>query len=233
MLNELDSVSVDWSNFEAAGAQTRSIAKRVGTSRDAIARLLRQAESSDELRPLCECHQLLEYVVLYDALDRGFRIRLHLSTSDHLDRPHDHRFSFSSYIAAGSYTHALHEVRDEIYDEADEERKGWISKTNPDPTGAVRADDIRLGFVRRQGAGSCYSLHHSVVHSTITTDDTVSVFIRGPAEKRRSLIFDAGSQTFWWRYGKGDETRDRRNEKVMSDAQFRLFQERVSRILQL
>jgi hypothetical protein len=43
-----------------------------------------------------------------------------------------------------------------------------------------------LGLVTHERTGSCYTLGYSLVHQTVMEADTVTLFMRGPREQRRS-----------------------------------------------
>jgi glycogen debranching enzyme len=85
-------------------------------------------------------------------------------------------------------------------------------------------------FVTQQTAGSTYSLHHTEIHTTFTTPDTVSLFLRGPAEKDRSLITERETGQLWWRYGADQERPDRRVRKLMKPEEFENLVERLGRL---
>jgi len=188
-------------------------------------------ESSPALLKLCEKHQLLNYLVLYDGLDRGFRIRLHVSTNYHLDRPHDHRFSFSSYIVRGKYRHTWYGNSAALYgNESDAVRKKYYDQAHVDPAGPAMQGTFRASLIREETEGNCYTIHHSVIHSTVTTDDTVSVFVRSPAEKPYSVIYDSDTARLWWRFGRQDETPERRQEKEMSLNDYYAIRDRLEKL---
>jgi len=230
MLSVLETAKLDWSDFEKAGEESRMMVRTLASDKSLLKDLVYGVENNPELLAKCERHELLDYIVIYDALDRGFRIRVHLSTNVHQERPHDHRFSFSSYIVTGSYLHTWHRVEEPIYAEQDDEGKRWHSKKLPDPRDEISPDFVKPILVRKEQAGSCYSLHHSIVHTTLTTPDTVSLFVRGPAEKERSLIYDKDSGKYWWRWGKQDETSERRKDKRMSITDYREFRDRLHKL---
>jgi len=75
-------------------------------------------------------------------------------------------------------------------------------------------------FVTTESSGSCYTLHHSEIHTTFTTPLTVSLFLRGPAEKERSIITDRSTGKAWWRYGEDQEKESRRGVKRISHSYF-------------
>ena len=205
MLEALDGLTVDWSDLPKARAQTDEILRALAEDKAALSTLIERSREEDDLFDKCEHHRLLDKLVIYDALDRGFRIRVHVSTEDHRDRPHDHRFSFTSLILRGSYRHVRHQlvgrpedIPDEVQDDFD-----------------ARDTDLRVEprFVTREVAGNCYTLHHSEIHTTFTTPDTVSLFLRGPAEKERSLITERETGRLWWRFGEEKEKTERRTSK--------------------
>lgn len=188
-----DEAPIDWNDFEVAGVRAAGILHRLAGDRPLLASLIDDVPKSARLFAMCEHHQLLDRIVLYDGLDRGFRIRVHISTNDSLDRPHDHRFSFASLILRGVYRHVRHVVDEEI-------------------TGDIEPSRLRQVFVSHERPGKSYTLHHSAIHTTRTTPDTVSLFLRGPAEKPRSFICDRATGRVWWRVGAEDETHERRTK---------------------
>ncbi|MEU9126695.1 hypothetical protein AB0D08_01035 [Kitasatospora sp. NPDC048540] len=212
MLNALDRLTVDWSDLTKARAQTKDILLELSEDKAALRELLERAREEEDLFDKCEHHRLLDKLVIYDALDRGFRIRVHVSTEDHRDRPHDHRFSFTSLILRGRYRHVRHQlvgrpedIPDEVQDDFD-----------------ARDSDLRVEprFATNEVAGNCYTLHHSEIHTTYTTPDTVSLFLRGPAEKERSLITERETGKVWWRFGEDQEKTARRGSKRISKQYF-------------
>jgi hypothetical protein len=230
MIDELDNLTIDWSNFEYAGEQTRDIVRRLSDDKATLRKLVYAVEDNPALMASCERHQLLDYIVIYDATSRGFRIRVHLSTEDARDRPHDHRFSFSSNIICGQYTHIFHKINNQIYKGEDADARKWMNLQNPDPRTDIDIHDLEPQLIREERAGSCYTLHHSVVHTTVTTPNTVSLFLRGPAEKDRSIIMDKATSTYWWRFGQQDEPDSRRNQKRMTSDQYRDFRSRIEQL---
>ncbi|MEU7123105.1 hypothetical protein [Streptomyces zaomyceticus] len=230
MLDHLDRLTVDWTDFEAAGEITRDLVHKLADDKESLRKLVYDVEHRPELLAMCERHQLLDYIVLYDALDRGFRLRLHLSTEDHHDRPHDHRFSFSSRIVAGGYTHTWYHLDGELYEGPDPEARQYLSRHHPDPRGASHLDRLTPHLTRWEGPGNCYTLHHSAIHTTFTTPDTVSLFLRGPVEKDRSVIMDPAEGTLWWRFGRQDEPEQRRRQKSMGTEAYRRIRERLEEL---
>ncbi|WP_328332168.1 MULTISPECIES: hypothetical protein [unclassified Streptomyces] len=230
MIDYMDQLTVDWDDFEAAGESTRDLVQRVSGDKETLRKLVYDVERKPELLAMCERHQLLDYIVLYDALDRGFRLRLHIHTDDHFDRPHDHRFSFSSRILTGGYTHTWYHMEGELYEGPDPAARQYLSRHKPDPRGKVDLDRLTPHLTRWESPGSCYTLHHSAIHTTFTTPDTVSLFARGPVEKDRSVIMDKAEGILWWRFGRQDEPEERRREKSMGLDAYRQIRERLERL---
>jgi len=215
MLEVLDRLKIDWTDLDRATAVTDALLHELAADKDTLRMLVDRAAEDDDLLAQCECHRLLDKIVLYDGLDRGFRLRLHISTSDHLDRPHDHRFSFSSLILAGSYKQVRHRIIGEVPNSV-------APETQEDHQAVPIEARVEPEFATTEQVGSFYSIHHSVIHTTIMDDDTVSLFIRGPAEKERSLITDRDTGKLWWRYGATGESPERRAQKVMDLSKFEM-----------
>lgn len=219
----LDQLDVDWTDLEKTHDTTRSLLAEVAGDRDNLRRMVEQVRDQPELMALCERHRLLDKIVVHDRRRDGMRLRIHISTREHRDRPHDHRFSFTSRILTGRYRHTRHELVGGL-----DPAIPWHVQDDVD----ARLVDARAvpRFATHQTAGSTYSLHHSDVHTTFTTPDTVSLFLRGPAEKERSLITDRETGKLWWRYGAEKERPDRRVRKQMTPAE---FDQLVDRLYQL
>ena len=221
MLDVLDRLSIDWTDLEKATATTDALLHELAGDKATLRELLDRSVEEKDLFAQCECHRLLDKLVIYDGSDRGFRVRLHISTSDHLDRPHDHRFSFSSLILAGAYKHVRHRLigtldEDRIDDSVQNDHQAV-------PTGARVEPD----FATVEEEGSFYTIHHSVIHTTITTDNTVSLFIRGPAEKDRSVITDRETGDVWWRLGAEKESPERRARKLMDRSHYEMLRRKL------
>ncbi|AEV87114.1 hypothetical protein ACWT_6097 [Actinoplanes sp. SE50] len=212
MLDALNRLTVDWSDLPKARQQTKEILTALAEDKNALEELLARAREEEDLFDKCEHHRLLDKLVIYDALDRGFRIRVHVSTEDHRDRPHDHRFSFTSLILRGNYRHVRHELVGNLGDVPNDVQDDFDA----------RESDLRVvpRFVTTERAGNCYTLHHSEIHTTYTTPKTVSLFLRGPAEKERSLITERETGRVWWRFGEDQEKASRRGSKRISKQYF-------------
>ena len=214
----LSGIEIDWTRFEDAAAKSRNCLGILTSDRSALSTLVERAVRNPALRVKCESHQLLDYLVLYDSVERGVRVRLHISTMEHLQRPHDHRFDFSSVIVCGSYEHCIVNCKVNPYKIRDEAgARPYQDKNSPDPLIRLKNEDFPVGNVRNERAGDIFSLHHSVAHTVLTAANTVSLVLRGAPRRNRSFIFDRTEEHLWWRFGRENESPERRAKKIMSE----------------
>lgn len=209
---------IEWSR------RTQTVLKHIQTEGPKLlGQLVEQAFDNPRLRQRHEAHQLLDYLVLYEDQCSGIRLRLHIATQEHLQRMHDHRFSFSSLIINGHYQHCLYSATHDPYAMSDSDSAiRYQDRHHPDPAfnGFDAASFFHLDWIRGERKGNCYSLHHSQVHTVYTSKDTVSLVLRGPAQKNRSMIFDQMENIMWWRFSREDESEQRVSRKIMSDTKY-------------
>ena len=160
---------------------------------------------------MAEHFDRIDQIILYDDLSRGIRIRLHIYPPDHFDGPHNHRWSFASFILAGSYCHRIFRVDDGIDEEAP-------------------LLELQPSFVMQECAGVSYTLHHSVIHSVIALPGTVSLILRGPAEKERLMMTDLKTGKLRWKYGWEKETVEERNERAITAEYFAQLRQHLIRL---
>lgn len=224
----LERVSIDWTDFEKASRISSDIVRELAADRPLLRKLVLSVQRDERLRFLAEKHDELNYIVLYDALDRGLRIRLHRFSQGLEDIPHNHRFSFSSALLSGSYVHTLFQVERR---DGDDGREPWRLHQ---PAGSHVGVDVRELAVAGlepqlatvQAAGSSYSLHHSTVHKTaMPVEDAYSVFCRGPAMKPCALQLQPEQRTYRWKFGQANETAQVVADRKMSDQEFARYVE--------
>ena len=133
----LERVSLDWTDFDKASRISSDIVRELASDRPLLRRLVLSVQRDERLRFLAEKHDELNYIVLYDALDRGLRVRLHRFSQGLEDIPHNHRFSFSSALLSGSYVHTLFQVERR---EDEDDREPWRLHQ---PTGSHVGVDVR------------------------------------------------------------------------------------------
>ncbi|MEU7058742.1 hypothetical protein [Streptomyces sp. NPDC046197] len=203
--------AVRWDDLEAAAEVTERIARRIGDDKALLRALVDRVRRTPELREKCECHSLDDKIVIWDAPEKGLRIRLRLANTDQYERVHNHRFSFTAYILSGSYQHTLY-ATDQPLDETADITRFWPY------------------FVREEPAGHSITLHHEQLHTTITEPETISLMIQSPAQKRRAFIIRKDGGHVWWREGAADESAERRAEVRMTDGRFEHWVARLEAI---
>lgn len=189
---------IDWSNLEAVASASESILRTLATQRGTLQSLVLSLTGDAALLSMCEHYDLLDKLVLYRGRRVDFRLRLHLFLPGYFDRPHNHRWSYSSHILHGSYQHFLYGQDDQLTDE-------------------VEVSELRPIMIHQQRAGSSYTLHHSMIHSVIAEPHTASLIIRGPSQKDRFLVMDRHTNAAWWQYGMTAEQPEEREKKVMRE----------------
>lgn len=207
--SRLDRISLDWSAFDAAGRDSRDVIQELAADRAALRELVLAVARDEHLLPLCEKVRDFKYMVLYDALDRGFRLRLHRFSEGQEDEPHNHRYSFSSYILKGAYTHTLYEVADDAASPS--AQPYWELRQPPGTSDGGPLPELpmtRLSplMTQTQAAGSSYSLHHATFHATaLPAQNAYSLFLRGPAEKPSAVFLDPANRAYRWKFGRAQE----------------------------
>lgn len=227
----LERVSIDWSDFPTASRISADIVQELAADRGELRRMVLATRDDEHLRSLAEKHEELNYIVLYDALDRGLRIRLHRFSQGLEDIPHNHRFSFSSALLGGSYVHSLFQVQSR------QEQIGGEPWALDQPEGSAIAtefdDDIKLNglapqYETIQAAGSSYTLHHSTVHKTaMPVEDAYSVFCRSPAAKPCALQLMPETRTYRWKFGRANETEQVVADRRMTATEFDVYIEHL------
>jgi hypothetical protein len=187
---------VDWSDLGAVASASEGLLRTLATQRAMLDDLLRSFTQDSSLLSMCEHYDLLDKLVLYRGKRADFRLRLHLFLPGYFDRPHNHRWTYSSYILHGSYLHFLYGQDDGLTEE-------------------VEVSGLRPIMIHRQREGSSYTLHHSMVHSVLAEPFTASLILRGPSQKDRFLVMDRHKNTAWWQYGMTAEQPEEREKKVM------------------
>lgn len=222
----LERVSIDWSKSDDASRISREMAQELASNRSMLRTLVFAAIENEQLTGLAEKHGELNYIVLYDALERGFRIRLHRFSKGLEDIPHNHRFSFSSALLKGSYIHTMFELQRQDTDPAADP---W---TLDQPEGSFTGDALgKLAICglqeilqTRQSAGTSYTMNHHAIHKTAMPDeDAFSVFVRSPAQKECSLQLEPWKRTYRWKFGRGAEGQEVIRDRVMTTNEYRAF----------
>ncbi|MEV0354576.1 hypothetical protein AB0H71_00770 [Nocardia sp. NPDC050697] len=192
---------LDWNDVEAIDAATRKIFAHFTTGTYLVRRGLTAIRETPRLMALCEHYDILDKLVLFDDPDTGIRVRLHIFGPGYHDRPHNHRWTYSSHILRGEYRHRIYQPID-LHDALD-------------PAG------LDAVMVRQEQPGVSYTLHHSAIHAVVAEPGTVSLVVRGPAMTERFLVMDNKTGQAWWQYGSAKETPEIARSKRMSGERFR------------
>lgn len=186
MLSELADYRVDWADLSKAHLQNSQFLTALSADAKAMRELVDGVRTDPRLWDMCEHNRLFDKLVLHDAPDRNFRIRLHVWSNMEVAAPHDHRWSFTTRLLTGSYDHVLYHV----IEDAD--------------ASVAPAFEPRVQTTER--AGDSYTIHHDTVHATTTKANTISLLVRGPAEKSVSRRMDPNTGKLWFGLGRKDQT---------------------------
>ncbi len=191
----------DWSDLERVHARAAALARTVAADRGALAGLFERVPEDPALWKQSECLSLDDKIVLYDGLgSQGFRLRLHLSTSQNREIPHDHRFALTTLILSGGYLQRIY---------------------------TTVKDHPVASIVRWEEPGSCYTLHQDAVHSNIAKAGTALLIVRGPTEKARATGLDLSTGASYEKLGAADETESTARAHRMTEERFGQIRQRL------
>jgi hypothetical protein len=193
--------NLDWQDLPAVVAASGLLLDRLDRDRALIGQLADRITTDTTLVPLCEHYDILDKLVLHDD-PTGWRLRLHVFLDGYFDRPHNHRWTYTSRILTGSYTHTLYGADEALTDSID------VATLQP-----------RL--VRIEEPGDVYTLHHSMIHSVAARGHAITLIVRGPAVKDRFVVTDRVTGHAWWQYGTAADTAEAAAAKRMTPDQIR------------
>ena len=98
---------LDWNDTSAVNATSSKLLDTVATNRALLRDLVEQVPGNERLCELSEHYDILDKLLLHDD-PSGFRLRLHVFLPGYFDRPHNHRWTYTSRILRGSYQHTLY-----------------------------------------------------------------------------------------------------------------------------
>jgi hypothetical protein len=87
-------------------AASTTVLDMLTADRALLSELTDAVPNDPHLVGLCEHYDILDKIVLHDA-PAGWRLRLHVFLDGYFDRPHNHRWTYTSRILSGSYAHPL------------------------------------------------------------------------------------------------------------------------------
>lgn len=194
-------LTLDWRDMGSVIDVTSAALTAIATDRKLLRAAVQGCVENDRLFSMCEHYDILEKLVLFHDPDTDLRLRLHLFLPGYYDRPHNHRWPYTSYIIKGRYKHYL-----------------YSSVTAGDEV--VNTTDLRVEFAEVRQEGTCYSLQEHLFHSIVAEPYTVSLIVRGPASAKRFVVMDRRSGEAWWQYAANYESDKEILQKRMSSHQY-------------
>jgi len=217
MLTEIERYSVDWGDLNKAHLQNSRFLRDLAADKATLGVLLDRVKADPGLWDMCEHNRLFDKLVLHDAPDRGFRIRMHRWSDVEMAAAHDHRWSFTTLLLTGGYEHACYDVI-EAPDDTDQ----------PGPEFSGARMEVTEKFRTTQRAGDSYTIHHTVVHATFTLAHTITLLLRGPAEKSRSRRTQPETGKIWYGFGREDQTAEQIAKRRLSTDQYDVIRAEIS-----
>lgn len=244
MIRDLDLIKIDWTSFEEASKQSLEIIDELASDRKALRQMVLNVAKNDRLRAMCEVHEhgevadelecsvedrRVQYLVIYDALDRGIRLRIFTPAVGSFNPLHNHRYSFSTRLLSGSYQHTIYQV---VRVESGQQSE-WMCKQKPGThlgreLPQVDIADIHPAWNQEHKQGNSYSMHHTTLHtSNYAAPGTFSLFMRSAAEKDYSFLGEPDSKCYWWKFSREREVTDHLSSTRMTDEQYRRMVKRL------
>lgn len=118
--------TLDWNDLAAVNAASTRLLDQLTSTPAILADLVERIPDDAHLSRLCEHYDILDKLVLHDD-PAGWRLRLHVFLDGYFDRPHNHRWTYTSRILTGSYTHILYGTDHDFTDQVDVSALGRVS----------------------------------------------------------------------------------------------------------
>ena len=185
---------VDWSDATPIMSACLPVLRSLAQDKPTLQRLV-AGSCNGALADLCEHYDILDKLVLHSDV-AGFRIRLHVFSDGYFDRPHTHRWPYTTLILSGGYEHNLFAVSEDI--------------------GERRLPMLRPIMSRLEQVGASYTLMPGTAHSVKAVPGTVSLIVRGPAVTDSFLVTDRVTGESWWQYGAKNELPEAKKLKQMT-----------------
>jgi hypothetical protein len=180
--------SADWTNIDQV-RQVTSTALDEFTRPGAIQELLDNFLYDSRLADLSSSRNWGDRFVLFDDPGSGVRIRLHRYHERVVDPPHSHRWTFTSRVLTGGYTHWLYGAESRMVESL--EAHGRI----PSAT-----------LVREEIASHGYTIDSAVVHAIRVRQGTMSLIVHGPKINDATVQVFSGEAGLTWTVGRPPKT---------------------------
>ncbi len=198
---------LNWDNFEETSQVTINICKEMA-NKDFLTKAIEKVETTPELFDLCEEHELDDKIVIYNDLEKGYRIRLRLGNEDQYERAHNHRFPFTTLILHGTYYQSWYGVKGEFNEN-------------------TKVEDVTKLCARVEKKGSYFTISDKAIHSTQTDPHTISLVICGPPKKDKTNIINTKTGKVWSKWGKKFESKEQIKKAKMSKERFHFWKEKL------
>tara|TARA_R110002110_G_scaffold98919_1_gene253001 strand:- start:1617 stop:2282 length:666 start_codon:yes stop_codon:yes gene_type:complete len=173
--------NIDWDDMHTVNVESDRLLRHLNNP-SLLRELVLSLYDDERLQGMCEHFDHFDKLVLHKCEQTDTRLRMHIFGDKFVEEAHNHRHCFSSYIIRGEYIHYIHGSED-AGDQSDRSR--------------VQVPII----VQHQLEDSCYSLHHSAIHSNYAEPNTISLVLAGPAKREYFRIVDKETGEFRIRYG--------------------------------
>ncbi len=198
------------SSLEKFAENSREILQELFRDRKKLRELILEIPSNEKLFSLCEHYDILDKIVLYVSENQKIRVRLHVFGDGYFDRPHNHRWSYTSCILSGGYLHTIFHLHENAQ--------------------TPSIEHLYPVLIRQEKVGDLYTLHFSQYHSVVAQPGTVTLVVRGLAETQRFRVMDRVTEESWWQYGAAEENEEEKKKKQMSGTQ---FNEAVAKLMRI
>lgn len=211
----------DWTDFDKAHQSNKDVLDGIAENPRLLRALVLAVRSDPTLFAMCEKDEFRFKLVLHTADDPVFRLRLHMWRFGFTDVAHGHRFSYTARLLSGGYRHLIFGTEQNLYpNDVHLIPEEHLSVDHPYVKSRIDVSRIKPTLAFSVDRGQCYSQHHSLLSSTLTAPDTVSVFIRGPAERDCSIQWDIEARTIIWRRGIRHVTPEQQRKVAFTAADF-------------
>ncbi len=162
---------LDWSQFHKFNAHIENFLVTLASRQEILSSLTKNLLANRDLLSLSGENPLLKKLILYKDVLTGTELRLHIFKEGVIDKPHDHRLSFSTMVLNGSYRHTLLSTKKDINE-------------------LLKIEDLSILLSHDVRENSLYSINHDAIHVTEVVPETVSLSLRGPYMKEKWFNID-------------------------------------------
>lgn len=195
---------MDWSDGRRAFRDADELLSRIAANKESLLEYVENIRHNADLLGKCEEDEFRIKIMLHDALVLGFRVRLHVWKNDFADTPHQHRFPYCAQLLRGSYDHYIYSSggQDLAYPDCDIGYEQFISESDERLKGRIDTRKFQplLAFTAVPEK-TYYQSEHVEMSSTVIRQNTVSLFVRGPALRDSSFQWHRDRSKVVWRGG--------------------------------